>query len=468
MDVKDLVPKKGTAKTLGPLDKRKKKTRCKACAQRRIKCQGGFPCQFCRQNKRLCVPPSPQNDSAIVFINQTDGSQLPYKPEQESQVISTLLSLPPKIKSDTVTQLTGHFFTGFLDTNDFTDNRIMSERISSLYQSSRSLYHALVSIAALDASKHATGWSTREVKAVELAAFNSYHISMVALSIDLKEDRLITNDACLWSTFLLSIFELMYDATGDGWVQHFLYGTSRVLQVRGPQNCRSGHGRSLFLSMRVFEICRSAIYVEPTFLADPEWLQLLSEIRYENPVIWHPKEALLDIMTSVVALSHKAHVLDRAGRVASQDALLSLVAVGNLLQADLYRWSSIVSCLDLGNPLIDSQILIARIYYHATSIFLSGIFDYRPCYSSLQVQTPSLSQSEIDVHVDGILGLASLALNSTYLSGVLFFYPLRVAGARVKNDNDKQSLLRMLERITSRNFVVAGAFVADLEKLWAS
>jgi hypothetical protein len=97
----------------------------------------------------------------------------------------------------------------------------------------------------------------------------------------------------------------MRDKTGDGFVKH-LSGTSSLLRLRGPEAHISGPGRSFFLTVRVFEICRSLIYAEPTFLCHPEWISLMMEIKREdiNNTL-HPKEGLLDLMTECSSLSHR-------------------------------------------------------------------------------------------------------------------------------------------------------------------
>ena len=97
----------------------------------------------------------------------------------------------------------------------------------------------------------------------------------------------------------------MRDKTGDGFVKH-LSGTSSLLRLRGPEAHISGPGRSFFLTVRVFEICRSLIYSEPTFLCHPEWISLMMEIKREdiNNTL-HPKEDLLNLMTECSSLSHR-------------------------------------------------------------------------------------------------------------------------------------------------------------------
>lgn len=98
----------------------------------------------------------------------------------------------------------------------------------------------------------------------------------------------------------------MYDVSGEGWVKHILYGTSKILQLRGPDAHLTGPGRSFFLTVRVFEICRSLIYSEPTFLCEPSWRSLMSRIWDETlNNSWHPKEVLFDLMITCSTLSNR-------------------------------------------------------------------------------------------------------------------------------------------------------------------
>jgi hypothetical protein len=102
----------------------------------------------------------------------------------------------------------------------------------------------------------------------------------------------------------------MYDVSGERWVKHFLYGTSKILQLRGPETHISGPGRSFFLTVRVFEICRSLIYQEPTFLTQLDWMSLTSRMwSDDHSKSWHPKEALFDLMIECSALSNRFVIL---------------------------------------------------------------------------------------------------------------------------------------------------------------
>jgi len=99
----------------------------------------------------------------------------------------------------------------------------------------------------------------------------------------------------------------MVDVSGEGWVKHALFGTSRLLQLRGPEAHLKGCGRSFFLTIRPFEICRSIFFTQAgkTFLVQENWVSLRSKM-WEGDMMddWHPKEELLDIMTSCSSLGN--------------------------------------------------------------------------------------------------------------------------------------------------------------------
>jgi hypothetical protein len=95
----------------------------------------------------------------------------------------------------------------------------------------------------------------------------------------------------------------MIDMSGEGWVKHALYGTSKIVQARGPENHLFEPGRSFFLLVRVIEISRALIYNDSTYLSEPVWKGLMQRMWANNKHDWHPKEALFDLMTDCISLS---------------------------------------------------------------------------------------------------------------------------------------------------------------------
>lgn len=98
------------------------------------------------------------------------------------------------------------------------------------------------------------------------------------------------------------MLKLMTDATGEGWIQHLVHGTSKALVAAGPTSCKSGHGRRFFTEIRIFEVCRAIIFNEPTFLAKPDWRCLTREIRTKEQGDIDSLGELLDIIVSCSTL----------------------------------------------------------------------------------------------------------------------------------------------------------------------
>ena len=261
----------------------------------------------------------------------------------------------------------------------------------------------------------------------------------------------------------------MYDATGDGWVTHFLHGTSELLNHFGPSAFKTEPGREFFLTIRVFEISRALLFTQETFLNEPEW-RLLTEGLWKDEEVydWHPKEALFDIIISCSSLGVRSvnliTELPQLSLEAQFTELHSIAAEGSELRISLYNWRDSVQFWTVPN---DDQMLLALIYYHSISIFLSGIFDYFNYWDECGIQTPTITQSEVQENVQQIIAMTTTAFEHSNLASVLFLFPLRVAGARVEKSQNS-NILCLLNEISKRGFVVAGAVSADLGELWST
>ncbi|KUL85266.1 hypothetical protein ZTR_07925 [Talaromyces verruculosus] len=332
------------------------------------------------------------------------------------------------------------------------------------------MYHASIALGALDLSRRPVPTLPPEGKDAAVGAFKAYHTSIAKLKAEIVNNK-TPRDVNLWTTFFLGLFELMYDVTGEGWVKHFLYGTSKMLQLRGPEAHIAGSGRSFFLTVRVFEICRALIYSEPTFLCQPEWMSLTTKIWSEDDKNhWHPKELLFDLMIACSSISDRVRDLLNPGpscpNISLHRALLELAAEGFVVRSALADWYANFQkwSADTGMPEYNSNSVLATIYFHGISIYLSGIFDYHAQFN--KILTPTISHDVVQSHVDEILRITEISLNTANLAAVLFFFPLRVAGARVTTTRETVSICAMLREISMRGFVVANAFTADLKSVW--
>lgn len=145
---------------------------------------------------------------------------------------------------------------------------------------------------------------------------------------------------------------------------------------------------------------------------------------------------------------------------------------GFLQRATLAEWNSKnaqpmrETKLD-GNFEGDYFFLLAKIFFAATSIYLSGVFDYEITHwQNLGILPATLPEDEIQVHVQDILEISSIVLDSSSVSPVLLLFPLRVAGARSWHIAQQECILKLLDKI-ELTFSVAAAFKFELGQLWS-
>lgn len=153
---------------------------------------------------------------------------------------------------------------------------------------------------------------------------------------------------------------------------------------------------------------------------------------------------------------------------AAQQLLQEIVSEGFQIQQALEEWYSQATLWSMQRNYHDLQMTLSTMYYHAICIFHSGTFDYHPCWKSFSSNSvPRLPTSEIHLHVVAILQTAVTSLDRAPLAGVLYFLPLRIAGARVNVTKQAEAIVTMLKEIAMRGFPVATVFLKDLQSLWA-
>ncbi|KAE8448722.1 hypothetical protein EG329_008937 [Mollisiaceae sp. DMI_Dod_QoI] len=433
---------------LGPLDRRALKTRCEACARRRIKCVGTPPCTYCNKKKLECVPQAGGRDTGMIFVSG---------PTIRRKAVGPAHSISIKEPESSLSR----FFSVFIVKNDFAGQNLDIDDIASSFQTSSSLYHAAVAIGAMDLRSVSSSLADR--RSATIRALESYQTSITTFNSDIQSSDICQSDAAMWTTLFLGLFELMYDVTGDGWLKHILYGTSQILQLRGPETHLTGRGRSFFMTIRPFEICRSLIYSESSFLSQPEWLWVAERLRY-NTGGCRLREELFDLMLSCSSFSCKVWEVIKPGITTFGEMVLpDIAAEGHRLRALLENWHERFQD-HVRSSCKDTWSILTKAYYHAISIYLSGIFDYRVQFDHLS--TACLPTEVIQAHVSSILVSIEVALKTTNLAGILFFFPLRVAGARAWTSDQKSTIIKTLKEISCRAFVVADAFVLDLSTLW--
>ena len=112
------------------------------------------------------------------------------------------------------------------------------------------------------------------------------------------------------------------------------------------------------------------------------------------------------------------------------------------------------------------QTILAQIYYFATMIYLSGVYDYHCIWQKHDMPTPTLSRPRIEEFVRRILEHSASAVHSSDISHLLLLVPLRIAAARCTTQEQQRQIQELLLKIQT-TFAVAYAFLAEVKGLWA-
>ncbi|EFQ91153.1 hypothetical protein PTT_12083 [Pyrenophora teres f. teres 0-1] len=372
-----------------------------------------------------------------------------------------------------------YFFACFLPMNTVHGGGCLFQgQLEDMMHITPDLRDALCALAALHRSRLAQS-TTVTGKRLEPpdGALQLYGRSVKSVNRRIVCNTFAGDCSMLWTTFFLGLFELMCDRTGNNWLAHFLHGTCAILRVQQPSSLsgedqHSTYTRTFFLTTRIFEISRALIYSELTFLSNPEWTDALARLwSGEGAAVWHPKESLFDMLPSISELSIRALCFcnDEAASMSDQMQLQraqDLGAEGLLLRQMLQEWWEMSNTWQHTSQEFDSELLVGHIYYHAISIYHSGTYDYHIHWTQPgSPNAPVLARSEIDWHTREILRL-SRELLAYGVAGVLLFFPLRVAGARVQSSREREDILGLLNVVVQRGYVVGDSITSDLAELW--
>ncbi|KAI6269341.1 hypothetical protein MCOR28_007782 [Pyricularia oryzae] len=469
---------------LGPFDRRKRRHRCVACTKSHLKCSGNFPCTACVKRGYPCQYGVVVQERAILVDRGKHSTIGTYRGVGQSLVPDTLVAKP--LGADQTTFYLS-CFDAFLQKNKFTGLVSPREDIAELVKRGDPESHLRDAVLCLGAMQALTLPAASRSKEIRQFALQSYAKSIsrlrdaLANTVDDAESRV----GILWSTLLLGLFELMNDSTGNGWLQHLIHGTSKALRASGPSTCISGPCMRFFTESKIFEVCRAVVFNQPTFLADEKWMALSASLRaYSLCSSQKVLDALLDIVVMCASLRVKAaHLIEFFQRSGPVDIIIEQAQAisqrGFELRGQLHAWASSHHTSNVFRCPATSQVssatwntehkhetqLLAETCFSATSIYLSGVFDYEIYYwQSLQLPVATLSEDQIQQHVAFILD-SSQRLAGTSISSLLLLFPLRVASARARKTSQKEQIMELLG-IVGSSFPVALAFKAEIENLW--
>ncbi|KAF7547428.1 hypothetical protein G7Z17_g7747 [Cylindrodendrum hubeiense] len=446
---------------VGPFDNRKKRSRCGPCATSHLKKPANAPILIDRGKQKTIAS---------------------YVPPAKTRVVVHRVQMNTSPRADPAL-FYFYYFDVFLRKNSFSCQGKFTVDVKELMQRSTCggyLRDAVLSLGAMEAVKlqSADGPSQHETYRFALSSYmNSVAGLRDALERHSHEPQLRLN--VLWTTLLLGLFELMSDSTGEGWVQHIVHGTSKALVASGPLSCQSSFGKRFFMEVKIFEVCRAIIFNEPTFLAQAKWKALTA--RLQTDLIGmeaHPLDELLDIIVACSSLRVRTSDFIDEMRPTMPEILMAeahdISMDGFLQRAALAEWDIRNAEPLQGSPKSDGSVegddfvLLAKVFYAATSIYLSGVFDYEITHwQKLGIMVATLDEDEIQMHVQTILEASNIVLHSSSVSPVLLLFPLRVAGARSWHISQQDCILKLLDKV-ELTFSVAAAFKFELRRLWST
>ncbi|KAK7449136.1 hypothetical protein Landi51_06215 [Colletotrichum acutatum] len=445
---------------LGPFDRRIRRSRC-------------APCAASHSKKRCieCVFPAASAPSNGTAIRLAKGKLFTAK-----SFATPVIQRPvPPLSDKTITYL--FYFDIFIRKNSFTGRgpqflTDVQQLVKTCGQAGRAphnhLLDAMLALGAMQANILGALGCHNSLR----FALEHYLQSITSLRGAVLDSTLTRKDSILWSTFFLGLFEwqkLLQDASGQKWLQHMVFGTSQALIASGPSACTSGTMRNFFLQARTFEVCRSIIFNQSSFLAAPEWMKVTRSLSEEANI--QSRASVDDILNMIVLCSRlrartsqfiKTYNSFSGVEVPSIDAL-ELATEGFYLRDALESWKLDASFSSAQH----NEMLLAMSYFSATSIYLSGNYDYDlHHWQAMTVAVPVLSRDEILKHVEDILQTTRKALRSSTLSPLLHLFPLRVAGARSREHSQRQTVTECLLEV-KKQFAVADAILVDLDELWS-
>ncbi|KAL6894891.1 fungal-specific transcription factor domain-containing protein [Trichoderma evansii] len=441
-------------RAVGSLDKRKRVSRCQACAKRRIKCQGGFPCEYCNRTNKKC---NPQAVTPPTYLNV---QFVAYAPPQRRA--ATAITLPVQVQShDNDAYLRS--FAELLYRCQFTKDFVHIGRdLLPLMHTSPALRDLGIAIGALDASRRASTRASLEHEWPQCVAYRSYSRSLQSLQLQLQKKDAGTSQDVAWSTFLLGLFELMAEPSGDRWAKHMFYGTSKVLQLAGPDAHQSTLQKRLLSAFRVLEANRAILYGDDTFLSKGRW-SLNNRIRTKEAEIPDPMSEITELMIQTSRFSKQLFetIEDIPTEKRSDSSeVKALAREGTALDHRIAIWND-GGLLQSAAEDPFNQISFA--YYYALQLFHCRNFTYYSCWEPGAV--PELSSLETNAYIAAITNICEKIIQTSNIPGVILLFPLRMAGAHAEV-GQRNRILKFLQQIYNSGFVVADKIKEDLCDFW--
>ncbi|KAL6693160.1 hypothetical protein J3F84DRAFT_86376 [Trichoderma pleuroticola] len=241
------------------------------------------------------------------------------------------------------------------------------------------------------------------------------------------------------------------------------YGTSKILQLAGPDAYESSLQQRLLNAFRVLEANRTILFGDATFLSESKW-RVYNSINHKAAETPDCMSNITELMIQTSAFSKR--LFEQIEGIAEEERLFSptitgLAREGTELNHKISNWCDSVSLQsDPAGPF--NQLALAK--YQAVRLFHCRNFTYYTCWHPGTI--PQLDQIEIDACVAAIIYLCDKILQSSNIPGAILLFPLRMAGAHSKSQWQRDNVRNLLNQIHNSGFVVAERIQIDLVEFW--
>ncbi|KAE8154302.1 hypothetical protein BDV25DRAFT_147904 [Aspergillus avenaceus] len=260
-------------------------TGCRACLQRRVKCDQARPqCLRCQKRKIPC----PGYKKRFRFYHQTTIPEhcseiAPYSNDvKQAQVI-----VRPKLDETFAPNLR----TAAID---LQLRSVFSDVVAATFPALYAAFERRVALTWVDFVRHDVvarcknvTWGVRSLNTWYLARrhqdFNMLQVSrhmynhaLRCLVQSLRNPATVKSDTTLATAMVLGVYEMLDGVGPNSWVVHSR-GIGALLRLRGPNAHLSGFGRTMFTTYRTFLIAEAFTCQEPCFLEQPEWRKMSLE-----------------------------------------------------------------------------------------------------------------------------------------------------------------------------------------------
>lgn len=109
---------------------------------------------------------------------------------------------------------------------------------------------------------------------------------------------------------------------------------------------------------------------------------------------------------------------------------------------------------------------LAEVYYHTLTLFVARNYTYYDFWQDMP--RPKLTSDQQSQHISSIVTLLQGLCKDLTISGVLFLFPLRVAGSLATDAATKAEIFQLLDTVHRQGFVVAQRVRVDLEELYTA